>query len=140
MKKFLPRTANNPQGFTLIELLVAISILAILSMIGIVGFTSTQKNARDAKRKADIDAMAAAMEANYITGTGYATVLAASWFAGSATPVNPGPGGTTYYTNTPATNGYTFCALLEQANGNSNSSATFSSVSGGTHYCRVNSQ
>lgn len=139
MKKLLPRTKYTPQGFTLIELLIAISILAILSMIGMVGFGTVQKNSRDAKRKADIEAMAAAMEANYVTGVGYAS-LSSTWFAGSALPTNPGPGGTTYYTNTPATTGYTFCALLEQSNGNSNSSSTFTSVSGGTHYCREKSQ
>ncbi|MBI2330355.1 type II secretion system protein [Candidatus Daviesbacteria bacterium] len=140
MRKFLPRTVNNPKGFTLVELLVAISILAILSMIGVVGFTSVQKNARDAKRKADMDAMAAAMEANYITGTGYPTSVAGSWFAGSALPANPGPGGAAYNTNTPTTTGYVFCALLENKNGNSASSTSFSSISGGDYYCRVNSQ
>lgn len=139
MKKFLPKTANNPKGFTLVELLIAISILAILSMIGIVGFTTVQKNSRDAKRKADIDAMAAAMEANYVTGTGYQSV-SPSWFAGNATPANPGPGGTTYITNSPSISAYTFCALLENANGNSSNSSTFTSVSGGTYYCRKNAQ
>lgn len=50
------------KGFTLIELLVVISIIAILSVIGITVFSNVQKGARDAKRRGDIDAIAKALE------------------------------------------------------------------------------
>lgn len=70
MKKFLPKSINNPSGFTLIELLVVISIIAILSVIGITIFTGVQKNARDAKRRGDVDAISKALEVNK-TATGY---------------------------------------------------------------------
>lgn len=50
------------KGFTLIELLVVISIIAILSVVGITVFTGVQKSARDVKRRGDIDAIASAME------------------------------------------------------------------------------
>lgn len=53
------------RGFTLVELLVVISIIAILSLIGLTVYTNVQKNARDAKRKADIDSIANALEVNY---------------------------------------------------------------------------
>lgn len=59
MKRF------NQKGFTLVELLVVITILAILATIGFTIFTGTQQTARDAKRKADIDSIATAMEVNY---------------------------------------------------------------------------
>lgn len=49
------------RGFTLIELMVIISIIAILSVIGIVTFSNIQKNARDVKRRADIDAISKAL-------------------------------------------------------------------------------
>ena len=62
MKKFLPKTKYSPQGFTLIELMVVISIIAILSVIGLTIFSGVQKNARDAKRKADLKAIATALE------------------------------------------------------------------------------
>lgn len=49
------------RGFTLIELLVVIVILAILSTIGYVTFAGVQKNARDTKRRQDVDALAKAI-------------------------------------------------------------------------------
>lgn len=56
-------------AFTLVELLVVISIIAILSVIGITVFTGAQKSARDAKRKGDLRAMALALE-QYKTANG----------------------------------------------------------------------
>lgn len=63
MKKLLPKTSKNPQGFTLIELMVAIAIVAILSAIGMVAFSSVQKNGRDTRRRAELVAIANAIEA-----------------------------------------------------------------------------
>ena len=60
MKKFLP-----VKGFTLVELLVVVSIIAILSVIGLAIFGNIQKGARDARRKTDVDSIAQAMEINY---------------------------------------------------------------------------
>src|SRR3989344_4313337 len=53
------------KGFTLIELLVVISIIGILSTIGISGFNSAQNRAKDAKRRADVDIIIKAFEAKY---------------------------------------------------------------------------
>ena len=56
----MPKSA--PKGFSLVELLVVISIIAILSVIGITVFTGVQKGARDARRRGDIHAIAQALE------------------------------------------------------------------------------
>lgn len=42
------------QGFTLIELIVVIGIIAILATLGLSTFENVSKNARDAKKKADL--------------------------------------------------------------------------------------
>lgn len=80
-------------GFTLIELLVVVAIIAILSVIGLVAFTSVQTNARDARRRADIDAIAKALEANKDPGSSkYTTSLANSQFVGGTIPTDSGNG------------------------------------------------
>lgn len=52
-------------GFTLIELLVAISVIAILSVIGLASYSSVYKSSRDAKRKSDIRFIQSALEDYY---------------------------------------------------------------------------
>lgn len=50
------------KGFTLIELLVVVSIIAILSAIGLVSYTSFLKNSRDARRQSDLKFIQSALE------------------------------------------------------------------------------
>lgn len=81
-------------GFTLVELLVVISIIAVLSMVGITLYSGVQKNARDARRKTDIDAIANAMETNFgKTTPGQYKALDGIMFSSGGVPVDPsGPG------------------------------------------------
>ncbi|MEK7617294.1 MAG: prepilin-type N-terminal cleavage/methylation domain-containing protein, partial [Patescibacteria group bacterium] len=53
---------SQKRGFTLIELLVVISIIAILSIIGMTVYGVVQKSARDARRRGDLHAIAQALE------------------------------------------------------------------------------
>ncbi len=56
---------NKVKGFTLIELMVAISIIAVLSTIGMVAYSKVQLLGRDARRKQDLRAIAQALEIFY---------------------------------------------------------------------------
>lgn len=49
-------------GFTLIEILIAVAIIAILTAIGIVSYSSVNKRSRDAKRFGDIEQIRSALE------------------------------------------------------------------------------
>lgn len=50
------------KGFTLIELLVVITIIAILSAIGMVSYQKVSQNGRDGKRQADLKQIQSALE------------------------------------------------------------------------------
>lgn len=52
-------------GFTLIELMIAITIVAIISTVGIISYSKAQSLGRDAKRKQDLRSIAIALELYY---------------------------------------------------------------------------
>lgn len=58
---------RSKNGFTLIELLITITIMAILLTLTVVSLRSSQAVARDEERKADVAAIAHALE-NYFNG------------------------------------------------------------------------
>lgn len=64
--KLLDRSSSNQicpkKGFTLIELMVAITIVAVISAIGYISYSSAQISSRDAKRKQDLRSLATALE------------------------------------------------------------------------------
>lgn len=85
----------NDKGFTLIELLVVISIIAILSVMGITIYGVAQQNARDGRRNNDLNAIVKAIEANKKSGSAYynkaddtALVITGSQFVGGAVPAD----------------------------------------------------
>ncbi len=134
MKKFLPKTINNPQGFTLIELMIVVAIIAVLSVIGVTVFGGIQKDSRNARRRADVDAISKALEVHLNQTTNqYCTAAAGSycapavgWFAAGIIPVDPSTNAV--YPTSPAAGAttYSICATLE-------------TPPGGT-YCRANQQ
>jgi len=56
------------QGFTIIELAVVLTIMAILLVLGVSGYSSSQANARDSERKATANNIAQALERYYRSG------------------------------------------------------------------------
>jgi prepilin-type N-terminal cleavage/methylation domain-containing protein len=64
-------------GFSLMELLVVVSIIAMLTAMGMVMYGSTSKNSRDSKRKADLEQLRAALVL-YRTDNGYYPTSSAS--------------------------------------------------------------
>jgi len=93
------------QGFTLIELLVVITIIGILSSIGLNTFTSSQKKGRDTKRKGHLRQLTDAFEAYYndkgeypnddgsgnIMGCGVDAEEACTWGTSVFSNTTPGP-------------------------------------------------
>lgn len=78
----------NRKGFTLVELLVVVAIIAILSTIGLVVFSDAQKNARDARRKSDIDAIAKAIESKRVPGAASYSNIVTTDFSSGAVPTD----------------------------------------------------
>lgn len=56
------------RGFTIIELIIVLAIMGILLVLGVVNLRGSQATARDAERKADVEAIALANESFYNVG------------------------------------------------------------------------
>lgn len=53
---------KTKQGFTLLEVLVSATIIAVLTIIGVVSYSSVNKRSRDVKRKSDLEQVRSALE------------------------------------------------------------------------------
>lgn len=73
----------RPQGFTVVELMVVMVVMAILLTLGVASFSSSQTNARDAERSADMATVAKGLEARYLKGN---TIISASYISQGAYP------------------------------------------------------
>ena len=166
MKKFLPTSytfgVNNikrlalskAKGFTLIELLVVISIIAFLSVAGMAAFSGAQKTARDGRRRADLDAIAKALESNYnavlgtypnngaFTDTNYGT-----YFVSGKVPVDPVNSSPQVYTVIflNSYKGFSVCVTLETTNNQGNASSAgdasnYPTFASGNIFCKVSQQ
>ncbi len=66
-----PAYFTSFKGFTLVELMVVITIIAILSTIGLTIYTGAQKSARMSKRIRDLSAAQTALELYYSANKAY---------------------------------------------------------------------
>lgn len=108
-------------GLTLIELLIVIAIIAILATVGVGIFSGQQKNARDARRKIDVEAISTALEVHYnyqanqfCTGdtNTYCTPLT-GWFSSGGVPKDPQTGSDYATLPVDGASSYNVCATLE---------------------------
>lgn len=107
-------------GFTMIELLIVITIIAVLSTIGLITYSGIQARARDAKRRSDINSIAQAWEVHASRNSPNYPVLVGTFFSNEAVPTDPINSGTFVYdysggaaNTTTAGDNYRVCANLE---------------------------
>lgn len=131
------------KGFTLVEILVAVTILSILTAVGITTYGSMQERARDAKRKLDIEAISQAFEVNYNSKTGIYVTPAAEQFANKLFPNPPRSGD---YKHALGTDNYSFIACTKLEVGASTTAcdapdkSTCGLTTGNQCYCCVSSR
>lgn len=76
----------NSRGFTLIEILIAISIVAVLSGIGLVSYSAAQKSAQKAKVADDFAAIQTNIDiARRAANSNLMTLTGTGWSEGSCT-------------------------------------------------------
>jgi general secretion pathway protein G len=111
---------KNFKGFTLIEILVTVSIIGLLTMIGVTNFKVANQKARDGRRQGDLEQIRAALELYRTEENAYPTddIIGADSIES--------PTGTVYMDDVPADpvsaqtysyssdgNTYTLCAAME---------------------------
>ena len=133
------------QGFTLIELMVSISIIAILTALATISFSSAQKKARDSRRAQDMKIMQLAAEPYAAQGGGvYPGTTAVPWTMNGqnileAIPQDPKTG--SFYTMTIGITNYCICATMENSQAGNASSTTCTFTGGtGAYFCAKNQQ
>ena len=127
------------QGFTFLEILISMTIIAVLTAIGIVSYSSVNKRSRDVKRKSDLEQIRSALEmyrSDYSAypGAGAGGVTDAQDLVSTlvstyipAVPDDPGTSGTYYYqaiTTSGVYSSYCICADLETITSGSQSTCT----------------
>lgn len=138
---------RKKSGFTLIELLIVMVIITILATLGLVAYSYALKNARNARRIADLNSIQAAFE-QYYTANGVYVNTCGGAMANSlqgGMPTDPNTG-TAYSTSSCSTTTYCVCAALEPPTGaagsadvrggnSGTSTCSFTSTGSDQYYC-----
>lgn len=102
MEQHRPLVSNNKnmqKGFTFIEILVVATIISLLAGIGAVSYSTFSKQSRDAKRKADLEQIRAAVEMYRSNNGSYP--LTASFNIANCNNPSLSDANTTYLSKTP---------------------------------------
>lgn len=135
------------KGFTLFELLITISIIAIITAIATVSYSTAQKKGRDSRRMQDMKNVQSAAEQYYSqnnsvypSGTSFNNFVTTLVTAGFMQAVPSDPKGATYsfpyavYQVTTAD--YCICSLLENLTaGNASATAPCVFASSSRYFC-----
>jgi prepilin-type N-terminal cleavage/methylation domain-containing protein len=114
-------TGKRKNGFSMIELLVVTTIIIILTTIGLVSYTAANRNARNGKRKADMEMVRQALvlyrtdNGSYPTGSVFNTMLTTiSDYTSATTVTDPKNEGVYIYAYSSAAGvNFTLTAQLE---------------------------
>jgi len=91
---------DTKPGFTLMEILISIAIIAVLTAIGIVSYSSINRGARNAKRRADIEQIRSALEL-YRSDLGFYPAVHTSALGDADDLVESDPNFSTYLSQIP---------------------------------------
>lgn len=139
VKKFF-----RSHGFSLLELLIVIALIGILISLGAVSYASAQKKTRDARRQADLKAIADAFEQYYAdTNAKYptsASCTVSTSYLPAGIPTDPKTG--VAYSITCDANGSTYCScsLLEGTTTGGNATDANCTFGAGAYWCVKNRQ
>jgi len=130
------------KGFTLIEILVVITIIAVLTAIAVISYSSTQKNARDARRKGDMRTIQNAFEQYYSDNVSKypTTELEVASYLPGGYPIDPKDPTSAYTRTTFSTTAYCVCAELDNPSGNSSDTNCTFATGSQPFYCVKNLQ
>ena len=97
---------KTKKGFSLIELIIVISLLAILTTIGFSSYRNQTRNARDTRRKADMESIRVALEFfksnNEYYPNNLTLLVTQNYMQSIPIPPTPPVGGSYLYTPSPA--------------------------------------
>lgn len=111
---------TNNNGFTMIELLVVATIMILLTTIGLTSFQQASKNARNGKRKADIETVRSSLVlyrtdmGTYPATTSFDQMMTdIADYISNETIEDPKNTGVYVYSYTSAGSDFSVCAMLE---------------------------
>lgn len=111
---------RKQNGFTMIELLVVTTIIIVITAIGLVSYTSANRNARNGKRKADLEMVRQALvlyrtdNGSYPSGSSFNNMMTTiSDYTSATTVTDPRNEGSYVYSYTSDGIDFTLSAYLE---------------------------